>query len=144
MFKPNDAMLIDLWFKPIKILKTVESTCSCALVESFLKEDDTTEIFKSTGSGEKQLPKSTPVGFNILYTDAGQTLANCPCWLISSKNTLSRSANVRSIGDKLICKQIHQLKTQHHTNINHTKIKKKSQKRNIKKSQTQVYMNKIN
>jgi len=46
------------------------STCSSALVESFLKEDNSTKILKDTGGGEKEFTKSTPVGFDILNIDA--------------------------------------------------------------------------
>jgi len=46
------------------------STGSGALVEGFLKEDNSTKILKDTRGGEKEFTKSTSVGFNILDTDA--------------------------------------------------------------------------
>jgi len=48
-------------------------------------------------SSEKLLSKSTPIGFNVLYIDAGPNAYQFSCRLIS------RSANVSSMGNKLIC-----------------------------------------
>lgn len=78
-------------------------TCSSLLVEGFLKEDDSTETLKSPGSGEEELTESTPVCLIILDIDAGQPLSYSSSRLVSSKDSLSRSSNVRSIGDELIC-----------------------------------------
>lgn len=74
------------------------------MVECFLKEDNTAKVLQSTGGTEEKLTKSTPVGLDILNIDAGKTLANCSGGLISSKDTLSRGANVLGIGSKLLCK----------------------------------------
>lgn len=60
---------------------------------------------ESIRSSEKELTKSTSVSFNILNIDTGKTLSNCTSGLIGSKNTLSRSSNVGSIGNKLICRE---------------------------------------
>jgi hypothetical protein len=46
------------------------STSSGALVEGFLREDNSTKILKDTRGGEKEFTKSTSVGFNILNADA--------------------------------------------------------------------------
>jgi len=55
---------------------------------------------------KEELTESPTIGFNILYIDAGQALANCSSRFISSKNSLSRGANVGSIGNEFICQKI--------------------------------------
>lgn len=93
-----------------------QSTWGCLLVESFFKENHSTEVLEHIRGGEEELTKSTPVWFNILNIDAGKTFADCSSWLISSKNTLSRGANVGSIGNELICKEykIQETSTKNH------------------------------
>ncbi|KAM1170914.1 hypothetical protein ACFX2G_021708 [Malus domestica] len=43
-------------------------TSSCLLVEGFLKEDDSTEVFEGTGSGEKQLTERARLFVSVFST----------------------------------------------------------------------------
>lgn len=71
MLKPIDEQFNDKTFKiNYKLCSGLRSTCSSALVEGFLKEDNSAEVLKNTRSSEKKLTKSLSVGFNILNIDA--------------------------------------------------------------------------
>lgn len=95
--------MLVLYFSHLRTYDNV--TCSSLLVESFLKENYTTEVLKGTGSAEKKLPQCPPVCLIILNVDAGKTLADCASRLISGKDTFPRCANIGSILDELICKE---------------------------------------
>jgi hypothetical protein len=72
MLKANNEQIFKIKTKVCKYcLDLAVSTCSGALVESFLEEDHSTEVLKDSRGGEKEFTKSTPVGFNILNIDAG-------------------------------------------------------------------------
>lgn len=81
-------------------------TICSLLIEGFLKENHSAEVFKGTRSGEEELTESPPVCLHILHINAGKTLANCAGGLVSSEDTLSRGANIGSIGNKLICSML--------------------------------------
>lgn len=104
------------------------STIRALLVESFFNEDDTTEARKCTRSSEKKLTESTSIRLNVLDVDARETLSNGIGWFISSEDTLSRCANVGSIGYKLICefqkkKNLQKKKQYKITKLNQNKIR---------------------
>lgn len=78
-------------------------TIRALLVESFFKEDNTTEARKSSRSSEEKLTKSTSVRFNILNIDASETFPNGTSWFICRKDTFPRCADVSSVSNQLIC-----------------------------------------
>lgn len=124
IIKPTNIIkiILILYFSHLRNYDSV--TCGGLLVESFLKENYTTEVLKGTRSAEKKLPQCPPVCLGILNVDAGKTLADCASRLISGKDTLPRGANIGSILNELICREceIHYV-SQTHPKICSTKFK---------------------